>query len=313
MTRVFRASAIGLLISGFIGTHPELDVAAAPQHTRSVHVTVIDEAGVPVTDLTAAHFEIKEDGKVREIGSAALTPVPIRMTILVADEGTGAFQQALVTLIQPLTAIAEFSLVSVVAQPEKVLDFTSDPEKVVAGVEQLGQRGGRPGSAQILEAISESIDAIAAPAKRPVIVVMRLSGGASSSLRPDTVREALRKTGATLYVFSPTGATGAGGGAPMTYAGAGGVARADYAAAETTYRSRNLESVINDGSKQTGGRHEQFGGETILKMMEQLAQELLSQYQLTYTLPAGVKPGDRLEVSTTRRGARVYAPNRIVN
>jgi hypothetical protein len=164
-----------------------------------------------------------------------------------------------------------------------------------------------------MEAIAESIKATAAPGKRPVILVMRLGGSSASTIRQEDVREALRTTGTTLYALSPTGNTGSGGGAPMSYGGVGGVARADYAAAETTYRSRNLESVINDGTKQTGGRHIQFGAGTILKIMEQLAQELQSQYQITYALPAGVKPSDRLEVSTKRRGVRAYAPSRIAN
>jgi VWFA-related protein len=303
---------VGLVAAGVVVSEHSLG-ASARQETRTVHVSVTTNDGVPIADLTAADFEVKEDGKVREIASAAITSTPIRMTILVADDGTGSFQQALVTLIQPLQAIGEFSLVSVVAQPEKVLDFTSDAERIVAGIEKLGTRATSTGGSQLMEAIAESAKTTAAAGKRPVILVMRLGGSAASTIRQEDVREDLRKTGTVLYALSPTGNTGGGGGAPMAYGGAGGVARADYAAAETTYRSRNLESVINDGTKQTGGRHIQFSGGTIIKIMEQLAQELQSQYQITYTLPADVKPSDRLDVSTKRRGARVYAPTRIAN
>jgi VWFA-related protein len=304
---------VAVLLAGPVGSGPTV-LAASPQQARTVHVSVTTNDGVPITDLTPADFELKEDGKVREIGSAAITAVPIRLTILVADDGSGSFQQALVTLIQPLQAIAEVSLVSVVAQPEKMLDFTNDPQRLVEGIERLGTRAAGTGGGQLMEAIAESIKATAAPGKRPVILVMRLGGSSASTLRQEDVRDALRTTGTTLYALSPTGNTGgSGGGLPMSYGGAGGVARADYAAAETTYRSRNLESVINDGTKQTGGRHIQFSAGTILKIMEQLAQELQSQYQITYTLPAGVKPSDRLEVSTKRRSVRVYAPTRIAN
>ena len=164
-----------------------------------------------------------------------------------------------------------------------------------------------------MEALADAATSTATPGRRPVIVAMRLGGSAASSLRQQDVREALRKTGTRLYVLSPTGSTGGGGGAPMAVSGAGGAARADYAASEATYRSRNLESVINDGSKETGGRHIQFSASTILPIMEQLAQELQSQYLLTYALPAGVKPSDRLEVTTKRRGLRFYAPTRVAN
>ncbi len=305
-------SGVAILTAAFLGGQQPL-AAATPQQTRNIHVSVTTTEGVPITDLTAADFEVKEDGKAREIGSAAITSVPIRLTILVADDGTGAFQQALVALIQPLQAIAEVSLVSVVAQPEKVLDFTNDPQRLVEGIEKLGTRASAAGGGQLMEAIADAAKTAAAPGKRPVILVMRLGGSAASSIRQEDVREALRTTGATLYALSPTGSTGSGGGVPMSYGGAGAPARADYAAAESTYRSRNLESVINDGAKQTGGRHIQFGSGTILKIMEQLAQELQSQYQITYSLPAGVKPSDRVEVLTKRRGVRIYAPTRVAN
>jgi VWFA-related protein len=306
--------AVGLVTAGFVASEHSL-FAAARQTTRTVHVSVTTNDAVPVADLIAEDFEVKEDGKVRDIVSAEITTVPIRMTILVADEGTGSFQQALVALIQPLQAFMEVSLVSVIAQPEQVLDFTSDPEKMVAGIEKLGPRTVNRGGGQLMEALAEAANSTPAPGTRSVIVVMRLGGSAASSIRPEDVREALRTSGTMLYAFSPTGHTGGGGGAPRAYVGATGAARAhaDYAAAETIYRNRNLESVMNDGSKQTGGRHIQFAAATIVKVMEQLAQELHSQYELTYTLPAGVKPSDRLEVSTKRRGLRVYAPTRIAN
>jgi VWFA-related protein len=290
-------------------------VADARQTSRTVHVAVTTNDAVPVPDLIAEDFEVKEGGTVRDVIRAEITSVPIRMTVLVADEGTGSFQQALVALIQPLQAVVELSLVSVVEQPERVLAFTTDPERMVEGIEKLGPRGRRTGGGQLMEALAEAADATAAPGRRSFVIVLCLGGSASSSIRPETVRESLLRTGTTLYVLSPAGRASPGSGATMSYAGVTGAARAqaDYAAGETMFRSRNLESVINDGSKETGGRHIRFSASTIVRAMEQLAQELQVQYELTYTVPAGVKPGDRLEVSTSRRGLRVYAPTRVAN
>jgi VWFA-related protein len=315
MLRIQRLAkcAAGFTVVGGLLLGDHVLSAAVPQATRTVHVSVTTNEGVPVTDLTPADFEVKEDGKLREIASVEITPVPIRMRILVADDGTGAFQQALVTLLQPLQAIVDVSLVSVIAQPETILDFTRDSQTIVNGIEKLGTRASGTGGSQLMEALTEAASTMTAPGRRPVIVVMRLGGSAPSSIREQDVRNALRKAGTRLYVLSPAGHTGGGGGAPMAYGGAGGGARADFAASEATYRSRNLESVVNDGSKETGGRHLQFSASTIVPIMEQLAQELQSQYLLTYTLPAGVKPSDRLEVATTRRGLRVYAPTRVAN
>jgi VWFA-related protein len=301
---------IGLSLA-FVGLSRPL--IAAPQQTRAVHVSVTTEDGTPVTDLTAADFEVKEGGRTREVSSAVITSVPMRMAILVADDGTGGFQQAMVTLIQPLIALGEFKLVSVVAQPETVVDYTTSAEALVAGIEKMGPRGGQPGSSQLIEAIAENAESVGAPGRRPVIVVMRMGGSASSQLRQEVIREMLRKAGTQLFAISPANSTGGGGSAPINYGGTGGQARTDYAAAESVYRNRNLESVLNDGSRQTGGRHVYVNGQTILKSIEQLTQELQSQYQLSWTLAAGEKPSDRLEVSVKRRGLRVNAPNRIAN
>jgi VWFA-related protein len=280
-------------------------------------VAVVNNDGSPVTDLTAADFEVKEGGKATTITSATISNVPLRLALIVADGGTGNFQQAMVTLIKPLIALGEFKLVSVVMQPETVVDYTSDAERLVAGIEKMGSRaGGQQGGAQLLEAINENVAAIAQPGKRPIIVVMRLGGSATSQIRQEDVRETIRKNGIQLFALSPPTAGGGGGGMPMSYGAAGGSmgqARQDYAASESTYRNRNIESVLNDGSKQSGGRHIYFSGQTIIPEVEKLAQELQSQYQLSYTLPAGTKPSDRIQVTANRRGVKVLAPERVAN
>jgi hypothetical protein len=43
----------------------------------------------------------------------------------------------------------------------------------------------------------------------------------------------------------------------------------------------------------------------------QLAEELAHQYQLSYRLPAGTKPSERVEVSVARQGTMIRAPTRI--
>jgi hypothetical protein len=142
---------------------------------------------------------------------------------------------------------------------------------------------------------------------------MRASGGASSPIRADVVRETMRRTGTRLYVLAPRGAATSGAAAGGGGGGNMGQARTDYAASESAYRGRDLETVLNDGSKETGGRYEEFSGPTLLTAAEQIADELMAQYELSYALPDGVDPSDRLEVTTKRRNARVQAPTRIAN
>jgi VWFA-related protein len=290
--------------SGTAGT-----AQAAPG--RTVYVSVTERDGAPVTDLTAADFELKIGGRTREIVAAELTKAPIRLAMIVADGGTGAFQYTAATLVQNLQSVAEFKLVSVIEQPERIVDYTSDLDAVVAGLKRIGTRSGRPTSGQVLEAIAETLNDIRRDGKRSVIVVMRLGGAASSHLRADNVREGLRKTGSVLYVISPPGG-GVGGGAAAGGGGSGnmGAARTDYAASESAGRGRDLEVVLNDGSKESGGRYEEVAGTALNKAVEQISRELLNQYQLTYVAPEGGKANEKLEVSSRRRGLKVNAPSR---
>jgi VWFA-related protein len=283
--------------------------AAFQPRTRTVYVSATDKQGSAVTDLQAADVEIKEGGKVREIVSAAPATVPLRIALLVADQGTGAFQLGIGRFMQKLLGHAEFQLVSVVVQPEKLVDFSHDGRELSAGLSRLGVRGRQPG-AQLMEAIQDAIRDVQHEARRPVIVVMRFGGEAASSLSAEEVREQLRKSGAILYAVSAAGAQGA---APSQARGTDAVSvqQGQFVDAELAEGAFNLAAVLGDGAKDSGGHHDQVIATTHAKALEQLADELLHQYEITYTLPDGVKPSDRLSVSSKRKGVTLRAPSRL--
>lgn len=285
MRRILFPVLLGLVLS--VPRQPAAfadGTAATPQQRLTVYVSVTQKDGTPVTDLTGADFDIKAGGKPVEVAGAELTRTPIRLALIVADGGSGGFQYALVTLVQRLQEVAEFSLVSVITQPEKIVDFTTDLDKVVEGLKRVGARGNTKSSGQVIEAINDAVKETAQAGKRPVIIVMTVGGSGTTDIRATDVRDALRRSGTLLYAISPSGNSGGAG---------------------------QIDLVLNDGSRETGGRHEQFSGQTLTKIAEQISQELLNQYQLSYVVPDGVKPSDRLEVSTKRKGVKVNAPSRV--
>jgi len=87
--------------------------------------------------------------------------------------------------------------------------------------------------------------------------------------------------------------------------------QAQLADAELADSSANLALVLGDGSKESGGRHDQVMANTHVKALEQLAQELLHQYEVVCSVPDGVKPGDKLSVSSKRKGITTRAPARL--
>ena len=72
--------------------------------------------------------------------------------------------------------------------------------------------------------------------------------------------------------------------------------------------------VLGDGPRQSGGRQWPVSALTAVpKAMLSIANDLSNQYKITYTLAAGTKPSDRLNVTTSRRGVTLRAPTRIWN
>jgi hypothetical protein len=294
------AALVAVMVSATIAVSAAAQSAGA---ARKFYFSVLDRDGNPVTDLTAAEIEVKEGGKTQEV---TLQPAsaPLRIALIVADGGTGAYQAAATTLINRLLKTgAEFKIVGAAEQPETLTPYTNEVSALGAAVQRLTKRTARRMGAQVLDAINESIADVAAEGKRPVIVVMRLGGEPPSTLRANVVRDGLRKAGARLHVISPLGAGGMG----VTRSQGNSQGDTDVSNAVV------LNQVIDDGSRESGGRHDTVAATTVLKTVEQLATELASQYEVSYTLPAGTKPSDRLQIQTKRRDVKVYAPTRIPN
>jgi VWFA-related protein len=280
-----------------------------PARTRTLYVTAIDKNGAGVRDLQPIDFEVKVGGKTQEVVSARPAEVPLRIALIVADQGTGAFQLGIARFMQTLLGHAEFKLMSVLVQPQTVLDYSHDGAALSAGLNRLGARG-RERGAQLMEAIQDATKDVQHEARRPVIVVMRLGGESPTQISGNEVREMLRKSGAALYVISTAGAQGA---APSQARAGISTEQAQLADTELTDSAANLAQVLGDGAKESGGRHDQVIGTSHANALAQLAHELLHQYEVGCALPDGVKPGEKLSVSSKRKGVTVRAPSRLPN
>jgi len=282
--------------------------------TRTIYASATDKDGTALTDLQATDFEIKAGGKTAEIISVASPKIPLRIALLVSDQGTGAFQRGTAQFMQKLLGHvpAEFALYSIVVQPEKIVDFSHDGAELNAGLTRIGPRGRQTGTAQLLEAIQEATKEVQHEDRRPAIVVMRLGGEGPTTLSGNEVLDQLRKSGAVLYVVSAAGAQGS---APPQARGTDAVSvqqgqLRDQELAEGQFA---LNQVLGDGAKESGGRHDQVIATTHAKAVEQVAEELLHQYEIQYASPEGVKPGEKISVTTKRKGVTVHAPSRLPN
>lgn len=249
---------------------------------RTVFFSAVDAKGAPVLDLTAADLTVKEGGKERPIDAVQPATRPMQLSIIVDDGGTGGFQAAVGQFIQATFARAEFALRVLKPQAIKVMDFTRNGDELRAALGNLGQRGKIPNDGeQIIAGVTDAAKELEQrKAGRPSIVVLTVTGEKTLSDQSDEALRALKSSGASLSVVYLTGIT--------------------------------LGKVLGDGPKQSGGMMEQVNGNVALgPAMARIADTLLHQYMLTYTLPDGVKPNERLSLSTSRKDVKLLAPARI--
>jgi hypothetical protein len=273
---------------------------AVSSPSRTVYISVTDRNGVPVDTLLASDLEIREGGKLATVQSADRASEPMQIDLIVDDNGTGLFRASLARFVQRMEGRAIMALRSVVGQTMKLVEFTPNVDALLTAIATLNARPGTPDGGQLLEGISEAaLELHKVEAKRPIIIALTVGGEEHSTVNSDLVLNQLRKSGAALYVFSV----------------ANSALRPTIVAQtpkDLLQENMHLYRVLGDGPKQSGGRHQQIVASTgVLLGLQHLASELTLQYRVTYTLPAGAKRSEKLDVSVRRKDIVVRAPAKL--
>ena len=268
--------------------------------TRTVFVSVVNKSGMPVTDLSADDFVIKEGGKDREIVGAGMTTMPLRIAIVVDDNGTGIFRYALVKFVERLQGRAEFALSTVQGQHLKLLDYTSNLERVSGALNQLNARPATNDGGQLLEGIFETAkDFQKRRTQRPIIVVLTVGGEEHSTLPAQHVLDELEKSGAALNVIAIHSSA----------------LRAMVTVSKPSAlldSNLNLSEVLGDGPKQSGGKRDEIvAAPGIVTGLQELAEALRNQYAVSFSRPDRPKDTEKLSVSVKRAGLTVRAPVKL--
>lgn len=249
---------------------------------RTVHFSAVNAEGVHVTDLTAADLTIKEGGKDRAIEAVTPATMPMQLSILVDDGGTGGFQGALSQLIQATFGRAEYAIRVLSPQAIKVADFTRDGDELRAAIRRIGPRGRvQVDTEQIIAGVADAAKELQQRrARRASIIALTAVGEKTQSDLADEALKALQSSGASLSLIYVTGV--------------------------------DLGRVLGDGPRQSGGIIEQVTGNSgLAPAMAKVVDNLRYQYVLTYTVPDGVKVNERLSLSTSRKGVKLIAPTRL--
>jgi VWFA-related protein len=286
---------------------PSIAAGPATQGTptvRTVLVSAINAEGTAVTDLGPADFRVEEN----RISRPVLDVVPVRerlqVALLIDNNGVGLtdIRRGMAGFLQRVYQVSDVTIVATAGQNVTLVGFTSDPAMMQQGITRMEARTGPPGG-HLLEGIDEAAKALGKrESRRKAIVVVSFGGEEFGDMPAGSVLDRLRMSGVILdsivvgkpeiRAMNPLTSIDAPQGPPV----------------QPNF-NRNL--VLEAGPRQSGGRHEQLIQATGLPdVMASIADELVHQYELTYQLPPGEKPSEKLEVTVTRPGITLHSPTR---
>ena len=267
--------------------------AASDARTRDVYVSVLDNKDAPVTGLTAADFVVREDGVAREVLRAGPATAPMQLILLVDDSEalTPALQpmrEGLTKFVDKMQGHAEIGIVTVGERTTSLVTSTTDVKALKRGINRIFARSGS--GAYFLDGIQEASQGFQKrKAERPVIVAITMDGVEFSNLQYDSVLKTLDESGAALHVLSV--------GMPSS---------------SLPDEKRNLNMVIAEGTKRSGGRRDQvLAISGIPEALVRVADELNNQYVVTYGRPDRLIPPEKIQVTVSKPGVTVRARTKV--
>jgi hypothetical protein len=224
----------------------------------------------------------------------------MQIAILVDDNGTGLFRQAVTTFVQQTIDRADISIARIVGQPLVLAPFGTSAAGLAAAVASLGAAPATPDGGQLLSGIDEAArQMVRMETSRPVILVLTVGGEEHSGLESRVVLDRIRASGAALHVIvdaSPDERQRGRIGRPADLLGP----------------NLHLAEVLGEGPRQSGGsRHETMATGGVVTGIREVLTILRNQYAVTYLLPPGATPTGRLEVSAARPDVAVRAPSGV--
>jgi VWFA-related protein len=254
--------------------------AVFTSRTQGVIVDVlVTQGNRPVPGLTAADFELRDNGVIQTIDAAEISDAPLN-AVLALDMSASTAGQRLVDLRAASTAF-----VNGLRPPDRVALTTFNhaagtPVPLGQSFEAVGATLGRlkpDGDTGILDGVYVALITTLAEPGRSLVIVFTDGRDTASWLVPDEVVQSARRSNAVIYTI----ATG----------------------------SARQWSVLNDLADATGGRRIDLEpGADFRRQFERILEEFRSRYVLTYS-PKGVSDAGfhELAVRVRRGGVAVKA------
>ena len=281
--------SLAVLVAAAIAAASPSRVEAQPIQ-RSMYVSVVNDAGVPVPNLGPTDFIVREDNATREVLSVAPADDPMQIAVLVdtsqpARNVIQFMRQELPGFVTTLTnpnesgAKNQVAIIAFGERPTIFAEYTTNPKDLQKGINRIWSQQGS--GAYFLDAVYETAQAFKKrEAMRPVIVALVVEGGELSYRQYDQVIDAMRDASAPLYAVMF--------GTPSS-------SLADE------IRNRNI--VLDRGVTLTGGNREQLlAPQALGDRLKLLANQLTHQYKITYARPQSLIPPEKITVAAKQPG-----------
>ena len=272
----------------------------------AVDVTVRNRSRRAITDLTAADFQVFDNGVPQEVAQVSYGKLPIDVTVAldVSYSVTGALldrlRRGVVQLMDDLGPEDRLRLVLFNTRVSRTVDFTND----VPAVEQAIRTAAAGGGTALLDAVSVALVSGSVPDRRQLIVFFTDGSDSTSTTTPEILTAVAQRTRATLTFVMPALA-----GMPMTSSDGRAVVTSGQTSVGRAAAPGSLPALFTTLARETGGSILPVGLATNLSAtFRRVLNEFRSAYVLYYNA-SGVERGGyhTIEVKVNREDALVQA------
>ncbi len=239
---------LAVIIAMAAGPSAQRGSPAVPS-VRTVYVTAVDRKEVPVGDLTAKEFILREGGDVREIIKIEPATAPLHIAIIVDDSGTGIFRVPVANFVNQL-----------LGRRSSPLNMSSDRPSGSSITRQMCSGCAMPFCSSAYGPRHPKADASSkrcSTSRKNCAISIGLSSSCSRHARvvqrlpAHHVMEELQRSGAILQVIAVHRAA---------QLNPSSVPIAKDKPADLLEHQLDINRVLGDGPKQTGGRRVEIGG-----------------------------------------------------
>lgn len=262
-------------------------LAASQGTDKTIFVSVVDDNGKPVTDMTAADFMVREDTVDREIVSVKKSEQPLAIALLIdtttdTEDYVSDIRNGVKNFLQQIASGSPESRVSIweFGQASVMIrDFTNDHAALEKDAGRLFPK--QRASSVLLEALYDSSEALSKQKtpRRAIVIVNIEPSNEVSSQQPQRILNSLLKSRTQIWAVS---------------------------AQKGSLRNPQRDVVLNRLVQVGGGRREFIVTQSAIPtLMKDYADSLTSQYEVTYKRPSG--KAQIVQVGVLRDGVKVLS------